>query len=62
VKGRARRYHGVPRRRHGGTWGRGACARDVARSARLLQTYELDFWLAASEPPGSPLPVHRPAP
>lgn len=35
----------------------GACPRDVRRSARLLQAYELDFWLAASEPPGSPLPV-----
>jgi pyrroloquinoline quinone (PQQ) biosynthesis protein C len=40
---------------------RGACPRDVARSARLLQAYELDFWLAASEPPGSPLPVSRQA-
>lgn len=36
---------------------RGACAREVRRSARLLQAYELDFWQAASEPPGSPLPV-----
>ncbi len=35
----------------------GACPRDVRRSARLLQAYELDFWQAASEPPGSPLPV-----
>ena len=37
----------------------GACPRDVRRSARLLQAYELDFWLAASDPPGSPLPVER---
>jgi TENA/THI-4/PQQC family len=35
----------------------GACPRDVRRSARLLQAYELDFWQSASEPPGSPLPV-----
>lgn len=35
----------------------GACPVDVRRSARLLQAYELDFWQAASEPPGSPLPV-----
>lgn len=35
----------------------GACPRDVRRSARLLQAYELDFWQAAAEPPGSPLPV-----
>lgn len=35
----------------------GACPRDVRRSARLLQAYELDFWEAASEAPGSPLPV-----
>ncbi|MES1244283.1 MAG: hypothetical protein ABUT39_21940 [Acidobacteriota bacterium] len=35
----------------------GACPRDVRRSARLLQAYELDFWQAASDPPGSPLPV-----
>lgn len=35
----------------------GACPRDVRRSARLLQAYELDFWLAASDPPGSPLTV-----
>ena len=41
----------------------GACPRDVRRSARLLQAYELDFWQAAAEPPGSPLPVRRrPAP
>ena len=37
----------------------GACPVDARRSARLLQAYELDFWQAASEPPGSPLPVHR---
>jgi hypothetical protein len=35
----------------------GACPRDVRRSARLLQAYELDFWQAVSAPPGSPLPV-----
>lgn len=35
----------------------GACPRDVRRSARLLQAYELDFWQSASDPPGSPLPV-----
>ncbi|HSP78833.1 MAG TPA: hypothetical protein VLQ93_09905 [Myxococcaceae bacterium] len=35
----------------------GACPRDVRRSARLLQSYELDFWQVASEAPGSPLPV-----
>ena len=39
----------------------GACPRDVRRSARLLQAYELDFWQATSEPPGSPLHVIRPA-
>ncbi|HBL28466.1 MAG TPA: transcriptional regulator [Acidobacteria bacterium] len=39
----------------------GACPRDVRRSARLLQAYELDFWQVASAPPGSPLPVRRPA-
>lgn len=38
----------------------GACPRDVRRSARLLQAYELDFWQAASDPPGSPLPVTWP--
>lgn len=38
----------------------GACPRDVRRSARLLQAYELDFWQAASAPPGSPLPVAWP--
>jgi hypothetical protein len=41
----------------------GACPVLVRRSARLLQAYELDFWQAASDPPGSPLPVvfpHRP--
>jgi hypothetical protein len=37
----------------------GACPRDVRRSARLLQAYELDFWQAAAESPGSPLPVVR---
>ena len=36
---------------------RGACPRDVKRSARLLQAYELDFWQAASDPPGSSLSV-----
>jgi len=35
----------------------GACPVDARRSARLLQAYELDFWEAASEPPGSSLPV-----
>lgn len=35
----------------------GACAKDIRRSARLLQAYELDFWQAASDQPGSPLPV-----
>jgi pyrroloquinoline quinone (PQQ) biosynthesis protein C len=35
----------------------GACPVDARRSARLLQAYELDFWQAASAPPGSPLPV-----
>lgn len=39
---------------------RGECPREARRSARLLQAYELDFWQAASDPPGSPLPVHRP--
>jgi len=38
----------------------GACPVDVRRSVRLLQAYELDFWLAAATPPGSPLHVHRP--
>jgi hypothetical protein len=38
----------------------GACPRDVRRSARLLQAYELDFWQAAADPPGSPLPVIGP--
>lgn len=38
----------------------GACAQDIRRTARLLQAYELDFWQAASEPPGSPLPVSGP--
>lgn len=37
----------------------GACPRDARRSARLLQAYELDFWQAASDAPGSPLPVTR---
>ena len=41
----------------------GVCPVDVRRSARLLQAYELDFWQAASDPPGSPLPVvFEPAP
>ncbi len=40
---------------------RGACPDEVRRSARLLQAYELDFWQAASEPPGSPLPVSWPS-
>ena len=35
----------------------GACPVDARRSARLLQAYELDFWQAASDPPGCPLPV-----
>jgi hypothetical protein len=35
----------------------GVRPRDVRRSARLLQAYELDFWLAASTSPGSRLPV-----
>lgn len=39
---------------------RGACADEVHRSARLLQAYELDFWQAASDPPGSPLLVSWP--
>ncbi|NJL29502.1 MAG: hypothetical protein HC897_17255 [Thermoanaerobaculia bacterium] len=38
---------------------RGACPHEARRSARLLQAYELDFWQAAGDPPGSPLPVHR---
>jgi len=38
---------------------RGACPAEVQRSARLLQAYELDFWQAVGEPPGSPLPVAR---
>lgn len=38
----------------------GACPVDVRRSARLLQAYELDFWQAASDPPGSPRHVHPP--
>jgi hypothetical protein len=38
---------------------RGACPTEVQRSARLLQAYELDFWQAVGEPPGSPLPVVR---
>jgi hypothetical protein len=38
----------------------GACPIDVRRSARLLQAYELEFWQAAAEPPGSPLPVTAP--
>lgn len=35
----------------------GVCPREVRRSARLLQAYELDFWEAVGDPPGSPLPV-----
>ncbi len=38
----------------------GACPVDARRSARLLQAYELEFWRAASEPPGSPLPIIAP--
>jgi hypothetical protein len=38
----------------------GACPINIRRSARLLQAYELEFWLAASDPPGSPLKVHPP--
>lgn len=38
---------------------RGACETEARRSARLLQAYELDFWQAVGEPPGSPLPVER---
>ena len=38
---------------------RGACAREIERSARLLQSYELDFWEAVGEPPISDLPVAR---
>lgn len=34
----------------------GACPYRIRRAARLLQQAELAFWLAASEPPGSPLP------
>lgn len=37
----------------------GACPDRIRRAARLLQAAELDFWQAASEPPGSPLPVLR---
>lgn len=37
--------------------GQRACATDIRRSARLLQAYELDFWQAAADPPGSPLSV-----
>jgi hypothetical protein len=39
---------------------RGACPAEVRRSARLLQAYELDFWQAVGDPPGSPLSVARP--
>jgi len=39
---------------------RGACPTEARRSARLLQAYELDFWQAVGEAPGSPLPVNRP--
>lgn len=38
---------------------RGACPTEVRGSARLLQAYELDFWQAVGDPPGSPLPVSR---
>jgi pyrroloquinoline quinone (PQQ) biosynthesis protein C len=38
---------------------RGVCPTEIRRQARLLQAYELDFWMAVGEPPGSPLPVHR---
>lgn len=38
----------------------GNCPRDARRSARLLQAYELDFWQAASDPPGSSLRVSFP--
>jgi len=38
---------------------RGACPREARRQARLLQAYELDFWQAVGESPGSPLPVVR---
>ena len=38
----------------------GGCPVLVRRSARLLQAYELDFWQAASDPPGSPLHVAFP--
>ncbi len=38
---------------------RGACPREARRQARLLQAYELDFWQAVGEPPGSPLAVAR---
>jgi len=38
----------------------GACPINLRRSARLLQAYELDFWQAASDPPGSPLHVRMP--
>ncbi|NET55507.1 MAG: hypothetical protein F6K47_04740 [Symploca sp. SIO2E6] len=31
---------------------RGACSIEVQRSARLLQSYELDFWQAVGESPG----------
>ena len=37
----------------------GACAKEIERSARLLQSYELDFWEAVGEPPISALPVVR---
>ena len=36
------------------------CPREAKRSARLLQAYELDFWQAVGDPPGSPLPDERP--
>lgn len=34
----------------------GACPHRIRQAARRLQQAELAFWLAASEPPGSPLP------
>jgi hypothetical protein len=38
---------------------RGACPTEARRQARLLQAYELDFWQAVGESPGSPLSVVR---
>ena len=37
----------------------GTCPTEARRQARLLQAYELDFWQAVGEAPGSPLPVVR---